>query len=86
MPLVPALLHAQLKSSRYYAKGSDDLVFQSDNSRKQKENAEECRGKLENVINTAASSVAPREISDSSKIRIKALLVLQGQLNVWNQS
>ena len=71
--LVPALLHSKLKESRFYARASDDLVLQSDNSRKQKANAEECRVKLGNEIETLAMAVAPKAPSDAQKARLKEL-------------
>ena len=71
--LVPALLHSKLRESRFYARASDDIVLQSDNSRKQKANAEECRLKLGSEIGTFAMAVAPKVPSGAQKARLKEL-------------
>lgn len=75
LPLLPSLLHPELRSSRYYAAKSNSLVFQSDDSRKQNDNTHACFGKLHELIAELGRNVIPGETSDAQKQRVKNLYV-----------
>jgi len=53
LPLVPHILHGEIRSSRFVANRSQSLVIQSDESRKQSENLEFCFEKLQDILAAA---------------------------------
>jgi len=53
LPLVPRVLHGEIRSSRFIANRSQSLVIQSDESRKQSENLEFCFEKLQDILAAA---------------------------------
>ncbi|KAL1986626.1 hypothetical protein VTN96DRAFT_6004 [Rasamsonia emersonii] len=73
LPLVPRILHQELRSSRYATERTDCLVIQSDESRKQSSNVESCFEKLHNLLETTAKAVIPGETSEEQKERVKKL-------------
>jgi peptidyl-tRNA hydrolase ICT1 len=73
LPLIPSLLHQQLRQSRYYAPNSDSIVIQADDSRKQADNAHHCFVKLNSLISEAAEQMIPGETSDEQKQRVQNL-------------
>lgn len=75
LPLVPRILHQELRSCRYATERTDSLVIQSDESRKQSSNVESCFEKLHNLLETTAKAVIPGETSEEQKERVKKLYV-----------
>jgi peptidyl-tRNA hydrolase ICT1 len=73
LPLVPPVIHQQLRTSRYAAERTDTLVIQSDEARKQSSNVECCFEKLHSLIETSARAVIPGETSQEQKDRVKTL-------------
>lgn len=73
LPLLPPLLHPAILSSRYHAPKSHDLVIQSDDSRKQADNANACFRKLHELIVAAGRDAVPGETSDEQKKRVEGL-------------
>lgn len=73
LPLVPSLLHPELRASRYAAERSDGLVIQSDESRKQTSNVEACFEKLRQLLETAGKAVVRGETSEEQKDRVRRL-------------
>ena len=73
LPLVPDLLHERLRSSRYYALRSDSLVIQSDGSRKQASNVQECHDKLQEVILEAGKSTIRGETAPEKLAKLKRM-------------
>lgn len=70
---VPELIHITLRESRYYAKSSDALVIQADDSRKQADNADLCFQRLYQVIKECAEEIVPGETSEEQKKRVLRL-------------
>ena len=73
LPLLPNVLHAPIRDSRYHTSKSDAIVIQSDQSRKQGDNVEDCHVKLHGMIVAAAKTVIPGETSQSTMERVKSL-------------
>lgn len=72
-PLVPRVLHQQLRSSRYAAQRSQSLVIQSDDSRKRANNVESCFEKLYQLLRGAANEAIPGETSPEQRDRVHKL-------------
>ncbi|KAF9638216.1 putative peptidyl-trna hydrolase domain-containing protein [Lasiodiplodia theobromae] len=73
LPLLPAVLHQEIRSSRYFAANSHALVIQSDDSRKQTDNLHACYRKLHQLIVDAGKSAVPGETSEEQKERVRKL-------------
>lgn len=73
LPLVPPLLHPQLRASRYVSGRSEALVIQSDESRKQSSNVDSCFEKLYRLLESTAKEVIPGETSQEQKDRVHKL-------------
>lgn len=73
LPLVPRLLHPQLRASRYVSDRSEALVIQSDESRKQSSNVDSCFEKLYRLLESTAKEVIPGETSQEQKDRVHKL-------------
>lgn len=73
LPLVPRLLHPQLRASRYSADRSQALVIQSDESRQQAANVDLCYDKLNRLLVSSAKEVIPGETSQEQKDRVSKL-------------
>ncbi|KAK1139065.1 hypothetical protein N8T08_001311 [Aspergillus melleus] len=73
LPLVPAILHPPLRSSRYLAERSQSLVIQSEESRKQAANVESCYEKLHQLLKSTAKEVIPGETSLEQRDRVHKL-------------
>lgn len=73
LPLVPTLLHAPLRSSRYSAAKADALVIQAEDSRKQSDNVTRCFAKLHALIREVGMGVLPGETSAEQMERVKKL-------------
>ncbi|CEJ56055.1 hypothetical protein PMG11_02280 [Penicillium brasilianum] len=78
-PLVPPLLHPQLRSSRYATDRSQALVIQSDESRQQATNVELCYEKLNRLLVSSAKEVIPGETSQEQKDRVSKLQRTQNE-------
>lgn len=78
LPLVPPVLHSQLRSSRYAAERTDSLVIQSDDSRKQSANVESCFEKLRLLLASAGKDAIRGETSEEQKEKVKKLYVFCG--------
>lgn len=73
LPHVPVLLHAGIKSSRYYADKSASLLFQSDDSRKQTQNRDTCFRKLRELLVEVGRQTVPGETSEEQNAKVKVL-------------
>ncbi|KAJ5735209.1 uncharacterized protein N7483_000334 [Penicillium malachiteum] len=81
-PLVPSLLHSQLRTSRYASERSQTLVIQSDESRKQASNVDACFDKLHRLLEDAAKAVIPGETSPEQKDRVQKLQRAQNEARI----
>ncbi|KAF2857817.1 peptidyl-tRNA hydrolase domain protein [Piedraia hortae CBS 480.64] len=70
---VPPLLHPLIKSSRYYAQRSNEIIVQADESRKQSENIEICFEKLHNMLLQSGREAIPRKTSPEKAKRVEVL-------------
>ncbi|KZF21918.1 peptidyl-tRNA hydrolase domain-containing protein [Xylona heveae TC161] len=70
---VPRPLRASIKDSRYYAPNSNSLIIQADDTRSQAKNANQCFGRLHELILQAARNTIPGETSDEQRERVKGL-------------
>lgn len=75
IPLVPGILHQQLRRSQYYAPKSETLVIQADGSRKQSDNVDQCFQILRDLIVTAGKIVVKGKTSPEQKARVRRLYV-----------
>lgn len=75
LPLVPSILHQDLRSSRYVADRTDAIVIQSDEARKQSANVESCYEKLFRAVEETARNVIPGETSVEQRDRVRDLYV-----------
>ncbi|KAL2014084.1 hypothetical protein VTN00DRAFT_1609 [Thermoascus crustaceus] len=82
LPLVPSLLHPELRASRYAAERSDSLVIQSDESRKQTSNVEACFEKLRQLLETAGKAVIRGETSEEQKERVRKLQKAENEARI----
>jgi hypothetical protein len=72
---VPNALHSEIRSSRYIAERSDSLIIQSDENRKQNDNAHSCYARLHQVIVEAGRNALPGQTSSEQAKRVKDLYV-----------
>lgn len=79
LPLVPSLLHSQLRESRYATDRSQTLVIQSDDSRQQSSNVEACFDKLHQLLLNSAKLAIPGETSPEQKVRVHKLQRAQNE-------
>ncbi|KAL1886239.1 hypothetical protein Plec18167_000168 [Paecilomyces lecythidis] len=82
LPLVPPILHSQLRSSRYAAERTDSLVIQSDDSRKQSANVESCFEKLRQLLANAGKDAIRGETSEEQKERVKKLQKAENEARI----
>ncbi|KAL8721338.1 MAG: hypothetical protein Q9225_001950 [Loekoesia sp. 1 TL-2023] len=73
LPLVPSMLHGEIRASQYCAEKSDSLVIQADNHRKQGDNVTACFAKLQNLFVTAGRTSVKGETSPEQRERVKRL-------------
>ena len=73
LPLVPNILHQQIKESRFHAERSNALVIQADGSRKQGDNVEEVFTKLRDLIVAAGKKSVRGETSPEQVKKVKRL-------------
>lgn len=73
LPLVPKILHDEIRASQYCAGGSNSLVVQADSYRKQSDNVTACFGKLHNLFITAAKACIKGETSPEQVAKVKRL-------------
>ncbi|KAL2356181.1 peptidyl-tRNA hydrolase domain-containing protein, partial [Cryomyces antarcticus] len=73
LPMIPSVLHSQIRSSRYCAEKSNSLVIQADDNRKQNDNVHSCFSKLHNLILEVGRDVVPGETSNAQRSRVKNL-------------
>jgi peptidyl-tRNA hydrolase ICT1 len=73
LPLVPAILHAGIRKSRYVAASSDSIVIQADESRKQAMNKDACYHRLNELITEIYRETVPGETSSEQKAKVKKL-------------
>jgi peptidyl-tRNA hydrolase ICT1 len=72
-PIVPSILHAAIRESPYYARKTDVVVIQADDSRKQSDNMHACFVRLHRLIADAGANVIPGETSESQKNHVQKL-------------
>ncbi|KAJ9297816.1 hypothetical protein DTO271G3_4037 [Paecilomyces variotii] len=82
LPLVPPVLHSQLRSSRYAAERTDSLVIQSDDSRKQSANVESCFEKLRLLLASAGKDAIRGETSEEQKEKVKKLQKVENEARI----
>jgi peptidyl-tRNA hydrolase ICT1 len=70
---VPRILLPSLKTTNYYAPTSDTLVIQSQSSRSQHDNEEECHEKLFQLLRDVSKRVIPGETSREQKSKVEQL-------------
>lgn len=73
LPLVPQVLHPQLRASRFATERTQALVIQSDESRTQSSNVDSCFDKLHQLLESTAKEVIPGETSQEQKDRVHKL-------------
>jgi peptidyl-tRNA hydrolase ICT1 len=69
------MLHSTIRESPYYARKSNNLVIQADESRNQFDNTHACRVRLHKLILDSAARTIPGETSDAQKVRVQKLYV-----------
>ena len=74
-PMIPKILHPDIKGSRYYAANSKSLVIQGDASRNRNENIQECYKKLHTTIMAAGRATVRGETSPAQVEKVKNLYV-----------
>lgn len=74
-PMIPKILHPDIKGSRYYAANSKSLVIQGDASRNRNENIQECYKKLHTTIVAAGRATVRGETSPAQVEKVKNLYV-----------
>lgn len=72
-PYVPSLLLEQLHFIPYYSRNSNSLVIQSQASRKQLHNIQECHNKLKGLVIEACKRTIRGEKTPAQVARVKAL-------------
>ena len=70
---VPSILESPIRASQYCTSRSEILVFSSDDSRKQGDNARYCEAKLHDLIVEAGKKVIPGETSEAQRQRVQNL-------------
>jgi peptidyl-tRNA hydrolase ICT1 len=73
LPLLPVVLHAPLRASRYAVGQGQALLIQSDESRKQASNVDSCFDKLHQLLRSTAEEVIPGETSPEQQKRVRDL-------------
>jgi len=76
---VPQMIHDEIRESSYYARSSDSLVIQSDESRSQAQNAKSCYHLLFGLIKSAAQKRIPGETSEGQKQKVAKLKVEENE-------
>lgn len=76
--IIPAILHPQLRASKYYAEKSHSLVIHADGSRKQSDNIDECFQRLQLLIEAAGKTAVKGETSPEQVARVRNLYVPVG--------
>lgn len=71
LKLTPSVLHSAIRHSRYSNAASESLTIQSDDSRKQSSNIDNCFVKLHDMIVEAGAKSVPGETSESQKELVK---------------
>ena len=71
-------MHSEIRSSRYLAERSSNLIIQADDSRKQNDNAHSCYVRLHQLIVEAGRKAIPGETSTEQAKRVKNLYVRHG--------
>lgn len=71
--VVPDMLLREICKSRFYAPKSEDLVIQSDDSRRQAENTSHCFQKLYDLIIETGNDLVPGETSAEQSAKVKKL-------------
>lgn len=69
----PAILHAALRASKYFAEKSNSLVIQADGSRRQADNVQECFQKLKLLIESAGKNVIRGETTPEKMAKVRQL-------------
>jgi len=75
----PQLIHSDIRESSYYAKKSDSLVIQSDESRDQSQNAKECFHQLFRLVKSLAEGKVPGETSEAQKHKVSHLKAVENE-------
>ncbi|KAL1955434.1 hypothetical protein VTO42DRAFT_8590 [Malbranchea cinnamomea] len=73
LPLVPKPLHAKIRSSQYFAKNSESLVIQSQETRNRTTNLNRCFDKLVELLTHAGEESIPGKTSPEQREKVKRL-------------
>lgn len=73
LPMLPSVLHDQIRGSTYYAGKTNSLLIQSDESRKQTANKDTCYRKLNELILDVYNKSVPGETSEEQKQKVRRL-------------
>ncbi|KAI9754882.1 MAG: hypothetical protein M1815_005381 [Lichina confinis] len=73
--VIPELLQTRVRESRFYAAKSHSVIVQSDGSRSQRDNVEECVRKLYDMIVEVGRAAIPGVTSQGQKKRVEELYV-----------
>ncbi|KAF2150896.1 hypothetical protein K461DRAFT_184686 [Myriangium duriaei CBS 260.36] len=84
-PVIPKLLWSTIATSRYCSDRGQELVIQSDDSRKQQENVQKCLLKLNDLIAQAGRDNVPGETSDAQRSRVKNLQKASNESRLKNK-
>ncbi|KAF2794995.1 hypothetical protein K505DRAFT_302982 [Melanomma pulvis-pyrius CBS 109.77] len=70
---IPTALHSEIRTSRYIAPRSNNIIIQADDSRKQVDNAHSCYARLHQMVVEAGRNAVPGETSAEQSKRVKNL-------------
>jgi peptidyl-tRNA hydrolase ICT1 len=73
LPYIPAVIHSAIRECNYYAKKSDDLVFQNDENRHQSLNTKACHNLLLELLKKLTEDRVPGEASEAQKAKVSDL-------------
>lgn len=77
--MVPGVLHAGIRNSRYHAEKTNTLLIQCDESRKQAVNKQTCYQRLNELIMDVYHKVVPGETSEDQKEKVKELKKVENE-------
>ncbi len=73
LPLLPKIIRAEIRSSRYYVVKSNSLIIAADSSRTQSTNLQECYNKLYETIMEAGRKTVRGETAPGKVEKVKTL-------------
>jgi peptidyl-tRNA hydrolase ICT1 len=73
LAILPTVLHSGIRASPHYARKSDSLVIQAEDSRKQGDNTHACFARLYSLVRDTAAQVIPGETSNAQREHVQKL-------------